>query len=67
LPILAARVGFLPFNEQLNAGRDDHHWHGYTARLALALQALQSLEQRGRDGKQKLADQIYTNRLAIQS
>lgn len=45
LPILAARVGFLPFNEQLNAGRDDHHWHGYTARLALALQALQSLEQ----------------------
>lgn len=47
LTITAKRVNFLPYVPALNAGRDDDNWHGYTSRLQLALQALQSLETDG--------------------
>ena len=45
LPIATIKVSFLPYDQAVNAGRDDDNWRGYASRLRLAYQALQSLEQ----------------------
>lgn len=45
LTITAIKVSFLPYDQAVNAGRNDDNWRGYASRLRLAYQALQSLDQ----------------------